>query len=627
MFGSYKRWRSSRKKRLKPETILKIRFTLFRMLILVLFLVLAGQLWKMQIVEGKNYKQRADYNRLRTVTVPSPRGIVYDRNKTMLVRNIPSFTVSIVPADLPNSDQPAVIGRLSKLLNTPPEEIAKAIEDRRREIRLFTPLPIKTNVDQRTAFAIEEQHPVLPGVTLQIEPIRQYIDGPLTAHLLGYVGRISEDELAKREGEGYDLNDRLGKAGVEGSFETELRGRPGRENAEFDVSGRKVETLESEAPMPGNNLVLTIDLNLQRKMAEYLAEEMGSSTSAAAVALNPKTGEVLGMVSLPTYDNNLFSGGISNQNLAQLLNDPKHPLINHAVGGQYPSGSIFKVITGSGGLQEGVIKPSTTIFCTGSLSIGGWTYPCWAPHGVVDIVKALAVSCDVFFFSVGGGGNQGVVGLGIDRLAKYAREFGLGAKTGIAIPGEVPGLVPDPQWKMDLRKEPWRGGDTYNLSIGQGDLNVTPLQMANVVATVANGGMLYRPQIVREVLDANGNVVRPFEKQVIREVAVSKENLAWIRKGMETATGPWGTANTVIVPGIKVAAKTGTAESGRKDPSGRVIYHGWFLAYAPAEDPQIALAVFHSDGQGALTAAPAATKILRYFFGKEETPKPPAPRS
>ncbi|MDO8672557.1 MAG: penicillin-binding protein 2 [Dehalococcoidia bacterium] len=626
MFGGYKRWRSSRKKRLKPATILKIRFAVFRVFIVLLFAILSGQLWKMQIVEGKNYKQKAELNSVRLLTVPSPRGVVYDRNKTLLVRNIPSFTVSVVPADLPKSDQPAVIGRLSKLLNTPPEDIANAIEDRRRELRLFTPIPIKTNVDQKTAFTVEEQHPLLPGVILQIEPIRQYIDGPLTAHLLGYVGRISEDELAKLESAGYDLNDRLGKAGIEGSFETELRGKTGRENVVVDVSGRKVEVLKSEPPTSGNNLVLTIDLNLQRKMAEYLAQEMGPSTSAAAVAINPKTGEILGMVSLPTFDNNLFSGGISNDNLSKLLNDPNRPLINHAIAGQYPSGSIFKVITGAAALQEGVIKASSTVYCAGSITVGGWTYPCWAPHGAVNILKALAVSCDVFFFSMGGG-NQSLAGLGIDRLARYARDFGLGARTGIAIPGEVAGLVPDPQWKLDLRKEPWLAGETYNLSIGQGDLNVTPLQMANVVAAIANGGTLYRPQIVREILDSDGSIVRPFEKQVIRDVAVSKPNLATIRQGMLEATGPSGTANTFLVPGVKVGAKTGTAESGRKDSSGRPIYHGWFITFAPFDDPQIALLVFHSDGQGALTAAPAANKILRYFFGKEEPPKQQAPGS
>ncbi|MCL5960266.1 MAG: penicillin-binding protein 2, partial [Chloroflexi bacterium] len=489
------------------------------------------------------------------------------------------------------------------------------------------PVPIKTNVDQKTAFTVEEQHPLLPGTLIQVEPIRQYIEGPLTSQILGYVGRISEDELQKLESSGYEMNDKLGKAGVERSFETELRGKPGRETVSVDVSGRKVEVLESEPPISGYNLVLTIDLELQKKMTQYLAETMGPSNSAAAVAINPKTGEILGMVSLPTYDNNLFSAGISNQDLSKLLNDPKRPLLNHAIAGQYPSGSIFKVVTGSAGLQEGVINRSTTIYCAGSVTIGGWTYPCWAPHGAVTIEKALSVSCDVFFFTVGGGGYGGIAGLGIDRLARYARSFGLGALTGVAIPGEMSGIIPDPQWKQDVKKEPWLGGDTFNLSIGQGDINVTPLQMANVVATIATTGTLYTPQIVREVIDANGNVVRPFAKQVTREVPVSKENLATIRRGMALATDSGGTANTVLIPGIKVAAKTGTAESGRKDSSGRPIYHGWFIAFAPYEDPQIALLIFHEDGQGALTAAPAATKILKYFFGKEDPPKSPAPRN
>lgn len=618
-----------RRRKWDEATALKIRFALLKTLVLALFLLLVFQLWQLQVVKGDYYRERAEHNRLRVLDIPAPRGVMYDREMRLLVRNLPSFTISILPADLPVKVQDQVYERLGRLLNTDPGEIARGVDERRRERRFFEALPIKHRVDRDTAFIIEEHHRDLPGVILEIEPIREYLEGDTLAHLLGYVGPISPEEYDALRREGYRLEDRIGKTGLELSYEEELRGRPGRETVESDVDGRKIAGIAVQEPQPGLSLVLSIDLELQRKMREYLEENMGRSRYGVTIAMKPKTGEILGMVSIPSYDNNLFSGDINAEALQSLLSDPRRPLVNYAVGGRFPPGSIFKLITGSAALQEGVATTRTRILSTGQISIPSqydprviYTFYDYAPLGLLDFYQAIALSSDVYFYYLAGGYRE-FQGLGIDRLARYAGEFGIGSPTGIDLPGESAGLLPTREWKLKEMKEPWLTGDTYNMAIGQGYVLATPLQMLNVVATVANGGELLRPQLVREIINARGEVVRPFTKKVIRSVPVASENLAAIRQGMREAVR-WGTARAVQVPGVEVAGKTGTAESPLLDTrTGEYVTHGWVLAFAPYEDPEIAVVVFDEQGRGNTTAATTAGKILRYYFSRRVLAKAP----
>lgn len=616
-------WRAERKRKPNEVVLLRRRFYLFRGVIILTFIALGAQLWRMQVAEGKYYQQKAENNRIRMVPVAPVRGVVYDRKGELLVRNAPSFSISIVPADLPKDKEEITAQRLSKLVGLEPQEIINKVKAGRTPQQYFLPLPIVPGVSREMALSIEELHLDLPGVTVQIDPVRRYLGGPGLAHILGYTGRISEQEYSALKEKGYSLQDKLGKSGVELTFEERLRGAPGLEQVEVDVYGRKISSLHVQPPEPGSNIKLTLDLGLQREVERLVRENMGESKYAAAVAMDPRTGEVLAMVSEPSYDNNIFSGPVSQETLDSLLKDPRRPLVNYAIGVGRPPGSIFKLITASAALQEGVANASTRIFSAGSISVPSqydpsiiYTFYDWAPLGWLNFSQAIARSSDVYFYYLGGG-YRDFKGLGVDRLAAYTRQFGLGSPTGIDLPGETAGLVPDPDWKQRAKKEPWLLGDTYNMTIGQGDVLASPIQMVAMLSAVVNGGELLRPQIVKEVLDADGRVLRPFKKEVTRRVNVSGANLAVVRDGMREAVR-WGTATEAQVPGVESAGKTGTAEFGSLDPqTGQFPTHGWFLTFAPYDNPRIALVVFQERGQGAMTAAPLASKILQYYFSRQ----------
>lgn len=613
-------WRPQKKQKIDEASVLKRRFIFFRAVVVLTFAFLAVQLWRMQVVEGRHYQQKAENNRVRVLSLAPVRGVIYDRKDEPLVRNVPAFSISIVPADLPREREQEVANRLSKLIGVEPQEIIDKVEQGRTPLQYFLPMPIASGVTREMALTVEELHMELPGVTTQIEAVRRYLGGPGLSHILGYTGRISQPEYSVFKDQGYQLQDKIGKAGVELSFEKELRGKPGQEQVEVDVYGRKISTLLTEQPQAGANLKLTIDAELQREMEKLVKQTMGESRYAAAVAMDPKTGQVLGMVSEPSYDNNIFSGPLSQAQLDSLLNDPRRPLLNYAIGVGRPPGSIFKLVTASAALQEGVVTPSTPIFSAGSITVPSqydpsiiYTFYDWAALGWLDLNRAIAQSSDVYFYYVSGG-YRDFKGMGAQKLADYTRQFGLGAPTGIDLPGETAGIVPDPEWKLQAKDEEWLLGDTYNMSIGQGDVLASPLQMVTMLSAVVNGGEVLRPQVVSEVLQADGTVLRPFKKEVVRQVPVSPDRLELVRLGMREAVRT-GTATTAKVPGIEVGGKTGTAEWGAIDPrTGQRPTHGWALAFAPFDDPQIALVVFHEHGQGAMTAAPLAGKILQYYF-------------
>ncbi len=642
----------------------KLRIIIFRFTVLLVFFGLVVQLWYLQVVQWQKYLVQSDRNRFRLVSIDAPRGIIYDRHGNILVRNKPSFTVTIVPADLPDdeAEQEAVFARLSALLDIPvsrpgqvpsgrvpvalaaPPEFSlqpgiKEMVDQGWGVP-FLPVRIATNVEREIAFIIEEEHLDLPGVHVQIEPIRQYVSGDLTSHIIGYVGRIPGENAEEYVNRGYDpYSDRVGLTGVELAFEDELRGRKGRKHIEVDVAGRESRTVgEPESAEPGHNLILTIDLELQRAMEGALYQGMGVAGSKAgvAIAMNPQTGEILGMVSLPSYDNNLFAEGISVEDYERLSTDSHHPLVNHAISGLYPPGSTFKIVPATAALQEGIVTPQTQFTCEGTLWLPNKYFPddpeqaqpfyCWihkwGKHGPVNFISGIAQSCDIYFYILSGG-LRDFEGLGLERLTDYAHLFGFGERTGIDLPGENVGLVPSRKWKRLTYSEIWVTGDTYNIAIGQGFLLATPLQILNATAAVANGGTLYRPQIVYQVTDAEGRVLRSFAPEVIREIPVSEENLALVREGL-TAAVDWGTAMNAYLPWVSVAGKTGTAEYFAdenedgypdRDRKGNLPTHAWFTAFAPVEAPEIVLLVLvEGGGEGSETAAPIAAQILQYYF-------------
>ncbi len=614
------------------------RLFLLRGGIVLAFTLLSGQLWKLQIVEGRSFRQLADINRFRVSPVDAPRGVIYDRNHKIVAANTPSFQVSIVPAALPKDDPGRVYTELGGLLNVVPTDIADKVSKRRGDD--FTPVIIKSDVERDVVLRVEERHLRLPGVIVLPESSRLYPYGPLLSHILGYMLPITEEQLAAHQNDreaGYRAEDRIGAAGIEATYEKELRGKPGKKLYEVDATERPVNDLRIDSPDPGHNLTLSIDVDLQKDVAKILADAMAKKKADSAVALvmDPRNGQILALVSLPSYDNNLFSGRVRPSELDKVLNDPLKPMINYAISGTFAPGSTFKLVTATGSLQEGVANANTKILCEGALIIPNQynpalstRLPCWGVHGLQDFVTGLANSCDVYYFSLGGGNpSQKFDGLGNDRLAKWAKLMGYGAPTGIDLPGEVDGLVPTPQWKQDTWGEDWLKGDTYNMSIGQGFVLATPLQVANVTNAIANGGILFEPRVVASIRDAEDNLIRNVEPTVIRKLSISDTNLDLIRQAMIRIPRNDDTkANNI--PALKVAGKTGTAEfPGVRDAKGILPTHGWFTAYAPYDDPQVTVTVFLQKGGGPSDAFPTAMKIFKRYFSYSEPVATPSPQS
>ncbi len=632
-------------------------FRLMRLFIVVAFAILVLQLAQIQIVNGEYYHRAADQNRFRLVQTDALRGIVYDRNGKILVRNVPSFNVSIIPADLPDSPDP-MFQKLAALLNLPidtvientvadavgtlPSGLDRIAPPPKRKPGLreivakaqrdpFTPVLVKNNVPREVAFYIEENHLDFPGVQVGLEPVREYVNGPLLAHILGYVGHIPRETFADYQAQGYAPTDQVGLTGLEETFEQDLRGVKGRRYIEVDVAGREIYALGEEPPTPGRNLVLTLDAEFQKTVQTILQKAMrgARSNQGVAIALDPRNGEILAMVTLPSYDNNLFATGISVDDYTNLAQDPLHPLVNHAITGQYPPGSVFKLVPASGALQEHVLDINTRIdtghpgivwvpnkYYPDDPTLAQPFYDWYKPgFGPLTIRDGLTWSSDVFFYKVAGGESPDFdTGLGEERLADYARKFGLGQPTQIDLPGEAPGLVPDPIWKRKTIGDVWTVGDTYNMGIGQGYVLATPIQVANFTAAVANGGTLYKPQLVHDIRDADGAIVRKIEPHALRRIAVDPANLAIVREGMRDAVTR-GTALKANLADVTVAAKTGTAEYYGPKVNGHLPTHAWGVAFAPYENPQIVVGVFvYGGGEGSEVAMPAVANILRAYF-------------
>jgi len=647
------------------------------LLVLGLYLI---RLWQLQFLERGAWQARAERQQSRLITVSPPRGVIYDRNDEILVRNIPAYNVTITPGLLPEETERerAVLIRLAQLLDVPysttqgfdlpeyrgelrtvgraafppygenpPEGLLEMVE-KVRWLEPYNPIIVEQNVDRDLALLIAQEGSVtMPGVGVEIIPRRNYIYGAQTAQILGFLGPIPSEQVSEYEGKGYNANiDRIGYAGVEAQMEEFLRGTPGRRLVERDVLGQELQTISETPPSSGDNVYLTLDMEVQQVAEDALRAglEVANSKRGAVVVLDPRDGQVLSMVSLPTYDNNMFSGRLDMDAYRALLSDPHKPFINHAISDQIPPGSVFKIIPATAALQEGVINRYTIINDPGLFYLPNKFAPdnrelaqpfyCWihlqygTGHGPMNVVDALAQSCDTFFYQVAGGYEETKFqGLGIERLAAYARMFGLGARTQIDIPGEASGLVPTPAWKRQTYQETWTTGDTYITGIGQGNLLATPLQMANAFAVVANGGTLYTPQIIHHVADTEGNIIRPFTPKVIDTLEVAESVWQIVREGLDLAVSETGTGRRADLPdlGINVAGKTGTAEycddiafkAGRCDvsPGKTLPTHAWFAAYAPFEAPEIVVLVWIYDGgEGSTRSAPVAYEILNFYF-------------
>ncbi len=557
------------------------------LVVLAMFALIAARLWTMQAIDGASYLEMSEQNRMRDFRIPAPRGVIYDRSGRALVTNRPSFAVSVLPMEV--HDPARLVASLAPILGIEREEMASRLEAGRA--RPFEPVTLRRDVPKTIVMTVEERRLDLPGVVVQAEPVREYLMGSLGAHALGHLGEITEEELRARPL--HRPGDLIGKTGVERAYDAYLRGEGGRLRVEVDAAGRPVRLISRRPARAGQSLVLNLDARLQE-----IAEQGLSGRSGAVVVMDPRSGEVLALASAPTFAPGLFSGGISPASWRRLTTDRGLPLLNRAVEATYEPGSVFKVVTGLAALGEGMARRESRYECTGSLQLGRWLFRDLAAHGSLNFIRGTAVSCNVMFWSLGRM-------LGVEQLERYARGLGLGAITGIDLPGEAAGLVPSAAWKQRAWGEPWYPGDTLNMSIGQGFVLTTPVQVARMIGAVATGGRLVSPRLGRRVLAPGGAEVTAFAPEVKDALLpLAPGALHALREGMR-AVVEGGTGVAAAVPGLAIAGKTGSAENPRGVP------HAWFAGYAPAEAPALVVVVFVEHGRrGGEVAAPIARALF-----------------
>ena len=593
----------------KIEWPLSRRFSLGLFFIMCgLLAVLGGRVFYLSVVKGSDYRAIALRNSLRALVIQAPRGIIYDISGKPLVHNVPSMDAVLIPADVPEAieaEEQLLVSTFSLDEAVVKEALAKM--DRHSTL----PVLLKERISQEETILFLSRKENLPGVSLYKTTQRSYSDGLIFSHLLGYEGKIRKEELAEHPD--YLLTDSIGKQGIERSYEAELRGTHGLERVEVDAFGQVKKDLGVVQPIPGQDLILNVDADLQKKVFDSLQGllEKNNLKRAAAVAIDPRNGAVRALVSLPSFDNNLFASGISGEEYRNLINDPAEPLFNRVVSGEYPPGSTIKPVLAAAALSEGVVDEHTEIESRGGISIGNFFFGDWKAHGFTDIRRAIAVSSDVFFYTVGGGyGN--IRGLGMEKMKKYEELFGYGHKTGIDLLGEADGLIPDPAWKQEKIGERWYIGDDYHAAIGQGFVTATPLQIVNTVATIANGGTLYVPHVVSQVRSPGGQV-RMIQPEITRQGFIDPNILRIVREGMrETVTE--GTAQSLKDLPVAVAGKTGTAQFGTGHQT-----HGWFVSFAPYENPELAMIVLvEGQGEEGYNAVPVTKEVYQWYFSRNQ---------
>ncbi|MFH0891487.1 MAG: penicillin-binding protein 2 [Candidatus Falkowbacteria bacterium] len=599
----------------------------FLSLVLALFLsvILAKSAW-LQVVKGEYYYWLSEGNRIRIERIEPRRGVIYDRYKNPLVRNKANFLLYFVPADMPETEELAgILKRIGAILeNISERELADRLAEVDSEsLAAYQPLFVADNIEYEKAMMLYLESANWPGVILSNRTSRNYLtyvsDNVQSAfslsHIIGYTGKINEREL-EQFGDEYLPIDYIGKMGVEYFWENELKGVSGKKQIEVDALGKEKKVIGQEQPENGHNLVLSLDTGAQIKLENIMIEHLSKRklSRASAIVMDPENGEVLAMVSLPAFDNNVFARGISQDEYNAIISHPDHPLFNRAVSGEYPSGSTIKPVMAAAALEEGIITEHTTFLSTGGIRIGEWFFPDWLAggHGRVNVKLAIANSVNTFFYYIGGG-HEDFKGLGLDRIIQYDKAFGLGAQTGIDLAGEADGFLPTQEWKKEVKNEPWYIGDTYHISIGQGDLLVTPLQVAAYTAVFANGGKLYRPHFVTHILTADEGLIAAIPVEPVRENFISGDNIDIVREGMRQ-TVTTGSARRLFSLPVTAAGKTGTAQwSSKNDP------HAWFTGFAPFDDPKVVITVLLEEGkEGSETAVPIAEEFLRWYFGERE---------
>jgi penicillin-binding protein 2 len=588
-----------------PEEQERLRRTFARtaLIILCLFGVLFLRLWFLQLLQGEEMQQRSEHNRIRLQDLPPWRGMILDHRGQVLVANRPSYELVVVLEDVGNI--PELAGRLARLLRLDAQQLTAQIQNGKKaglhQVR------IRGDLSWDEMARVETFQPELPGGLIQVQPKREYRNQGMAAHVLGYQGEISDSQLKSGKFPNYKMGDYLGKCGVELAWEKYLRGRRGSRRIEVDAYGRELGQLDSVFPTPGANITLTLDNRVQREAEACLAGQVG-----AIVALDPKTGRVLALASSPTFSQEAFERGLTNQEWQKINNDKTHPLENRTLKGQYPPGSIFKIVMAVAGLEEQVITPSTVFSCTGSLQVGNHVFHCWRKrgHGGVDLYRAMVHSCDIYFYEVGRR-------LGIERIAEWSRRFGLGAPTCLDLDKEMPGLAPNPAWKKARYHQPWHEGDTISVAIGQGYNLATPIQMARVVAAIANGGIIYKPYLVEKVESPSGEILYQGKPEVQSRLGASRATLEAVRQSLVGVVNS-GTGKAARLSNFQVAGKTGTAQvvaldrdNPKRKRERRMEDHAWFVAYAPADNPRIAVAVLvEHAGHGGEESAPLARRVI-----------------
>lgn len=611
-----------------PADRVAVRALGFAAIIATVFVVIVVRLAQVQLVQGEAFAAAARANQIQVIPVAAPRGLIVDRHGVVLVRSRPSFVCALIPSEV--TDIAKTLTTLSAVLRIPADKLQQRLLhhhgknyenfEQVQTYEPYGPVILATDLTPAQTARLAETQSELPGVDMEEQPVRNYPYGKTGAHLFGYVGVIDEDEYQKRKRRGYSPNDVTGKDGLENAYDRQLHGRAGGQQVEVNASGALVRRLKPLDPIPGDTLVTTIDWRLQKIVEKNLHAQLakwgkgrGQRLSGAVVVIDPTSGGVLALASMPEFDPNDFATPIDEKKYGRLLNDKLNPLYDRAIGAASPTGSTFKMVTGSGAISSGVIKPNQVLYDSGAWYCHGVLFRDIAAGGLgsVGFVRALAASSDGYFYQLG-------FRLGHERLRYYATQYGLGERLGIDLPGEFAGNWPTEQWTQKtygLHLEP---SDVCQLAIGQGAMQATPLQMANVTATVVNGGTLYKPHIVKQIRSPRGRVLTSYDHLVIRKVDVTAEALKEVRAGMSKVTDPGGTAAGLGIAGLPFGGKTGTAET----EGGHGANTTWFVAYAPADHPKIALAVYveKSGGYGASVAAPIAQHVIAEYFGRKIPP-------
>ncbi|MFC1612462.1 penicillin-binding protein 2 [Patescibacteria group bacterium] len=597
-------------------TVPKKAFIILKAIILIVVASLSIKLFYLQIVQGAKYKNLSETNRIKQVSIISERGILYDRNQKPLVVNVPNFYLMLLPNELPKETDEKLIffQKLSDIINIESAEIEERLDMFSKY--QYQSVPIVNNLSYEQTIKLELLNNAYPAAQIGMGMGREYEIPDSLSHIIGFLGKVNKEDL--KNNSLYLLTDDVGKDGVELYYENVLRGTYGKQQIEVDALGRQTLIIAKEDPIPGDDIILTIDSELQKRVESILKKHLraNNKTRGAIIISKVDSGEILSMVSLPAYKNSLFSSALSYENYEKIINNPDKPLFNRAIAGEYPSGSTVKPVFAAAALEEGLITQNTKFISRGGIKVNQWFFPDWkiGGHGRTDVRKALAESVNTFFYIIGGGlldetlENFEIEGLGVENLTKYAKKFGLSNVLNIDLPGEANGLLPTKKWKEEVKGEPWYIGDTYHLAIGQGDILVTPLQVNFWTAVFANGGTLYQPHILKTILHYNGSITS-IPPQILNTNFIQKEYIDIINKGLRDSV-LYGSSVTLNNLGVTVAGKTGTAQwQKNKTP------HAWFTGFAPYNNPEIAITVLVEEGgEGSKIAVPIAKEILWWYF-------------